>query len=203
MSIGGLSKLLLAVFFNLIGVATCSAQDINTLIKEWNRLNLECRGGAGSAEATEAACQARSLQGKRLRDAGLCPGEYNLPFEAWDAATLVRERWLPCGYEDLVVVTSPWQFELENVRLYFEEREGVELLKAQLLLQTYGVYEGKADAVWGSKTEMAFESVINTYISVGGAGPDWGIRSPGETERLLGWLETAAHSNVTGSEFPD
>jgi hypothetical protein len=47
------------------------------LIDDWGRLNDLCRGGAGSADATEQACASRDLAGTRLDHAGICYGKTN------------------------------------------------------------------------------------------------------------------------------
>jgi uncharacterized protein len=75
--------------------------DITTLIRAWNRANSDCRGSTDPA-IVERSCDDRSQLSVRLERLGLCSGKYNLPFEDWDARILVRDRWIPCIYSNLV-----------------------------------------------------------------------------------------------------
>lgn len=46
-----------------------------SLITNWERLNELCRGGAGSADATDRACAQRDTAGRRLNQQGICYGK--------------------------------------------------------------------------------------------------------------------------------
>ena len=75
--------------------------DINSLAWMWSASNSDCRGYS-SEFAISTFCNLRSFIGSFLEERGLCLGLYNLPFNEWEAQIAVRNRWVPCIYEDLV-----------------------------------------------------------------------------------------------------
>ena len=75
--------------------------DINSLAWMWSASNSDCRGYS-SEFAINTFCNLRSYTGSFLEERGLCLGLYNLPFNEWEAQIAVRNRWVPCIYEDLV-----------------------------------------------------------------------------------------------------
>lgn len=93
--------------------------------------------------------------------------------------------------------------ELRNVRTYFRSATPVQIAKAQAVLSLSGHYRYPADGKWGPITERAFEKMLDTYIAIGGDGPDWGVNSPADTKRFLSWMDQAANAYLTGTEFPD
>jgi hypothetical protein len=93
--------------------------------------------------------------------------------------------------------------QLSYVSEYFAQNNPRELYKAQALLQAYGVYKDKVDGKWGKKTEKVFLDQLDTYISIGGVGEEWGVRNPAETIRFLNWIADSGLANANGTAFPD
>ena len=92
--------------------------------------------------------------------------------------------------------------ELRNVRAVLETNRE-KLTNVQLILVRMKEYTGPIDGKWTKRTEESIRRVLDTYIAIGGRGPDWGINNKRDVDRFIKWLYAALESLETGSEFPD
>lgn len=84
---------LLVAAIMLAGVPS-AAQSPPGAIRDWYRLNAGCRGGAGNAPMTEAACVRRERIATQLNQAGWCYGkrEQSSPELRWHRCS-ARSLW--------------------------------------------------------------------------------------------------------------
>lgn len=82
------------------GAVSEEAQDMDSLIFEWEQANETCRGSS-DPDAGAEACSQRNLLTLDLHDIGLCEGAYTLNDPNSPTATLLREHWVPCYYPEL------------------------------------------------------------------------------------------------------
>ncbi len=82
------------------GAVSEQAQDMDSLIFEWEQANETCRGSS-DPDAGAEACGQRNLLTLDLHAIGLCEGAYTLDDTNSPTATLLREHWVPCYYPEL------------------------------------------------------------------------------------------------------
>ena len=82
------------------GAVSEQAQDMDSLIFDWEQANETCRGSS-DPDAGAEACSQRNLRTLDLHDMGLCEGTYTLDETNSPASTLLREHWVPCYYPEL------------------------------------------------------------------------------------------------------
>jgi len=92
--------------------------------------------------------------------------------------------------------------ELRNVRVALETNRE-KLNNVQLILARMKLYTGPIDGKWTKTTEDSIRGALETYIAIGGRGPDWGINNKRDVDRFIKWLYAALESGETGNEFPD
>lgn len=78
-----------------------NATNINELIIEWQDANGRCRDAEGAADIDQQ-CGLRDALADQLNNIGLCQGNYMFDTPDFQMATLLRERWIPCLYTELL-----------------------------------------------------------------------------------------------------
>lgn len=77
------------------------AAEMNTLISEWHDANGNCRDAQGADDVNQQ-CGLRDQLGQQLNYIGLCQGNYLFDSPDFQMATILRERWIPCIYTELL-----------------------------------------------------------------------------------------------------
>lgn len=96
-----LMRFLMAAIVFPLAVSPARADGITALIVDWQEENYICRG-ASDPNISEPACVERDKIRSLLLDAGLCPGRYTLDSTDPTVGFMLRERWIPCIYGDLI-----------------------------------------------------------------------------------------------------